>query len=256
MTNLVGVAIVLTAVQLYRDVTPALQAPDSFLDNDFIILTKEVEGAGIGKTSFTQTGAGRTCGAALHGGAGRVYAGTLRVMGGFRWRGSACGPTCFSRAYPTVSSMSGSDEWGFEEGSEFVPIILPRNYLNLYNFGFASTRGLPQVSEDLVRGITLDLDLSGRGQFRNLKGRVVAFSNRLNTTSFRRSSSAGRTVGSPINLRPILRGSFWRCGTLRTTGSMNTLRSTATRSKEVPATKAGRATFCAWRREWWSAWGC
>ena len=28
------------------------------------------------------------------------------------------------------------------------------------------------------------------------------------------------------------------------------------RSKEVPATKAGRATFCAWRREWWSAWGC
>ena len=54
VTNLVGVAIVLTAVQLYRDVTPALQAPDSFLDNDFIILTKEVEGAGIGKTSFTQ----------------------------------------------------------------------------------------------------------------------------------------------------------------------------------------------------------
>ncbi len=44
VTNLVGVAIVLTAVQLYRDVTPALQAPDSFLDNDFIILTKEVEG--------------------------------------------------------------------------------------------------------------------------------------------------------------------------------------------------------------------
>ena len=55
VTNLVGVAIVLTAVQLYRDVTPALQVPDSFLDNDFIILTKEVEGAGIGKTSFTQT---------------------------------------------------------------------------------------------------------------------------------------------------------------------------------------------------------
>ena len=64
VTNLVGVAIVLTAVQLYRDVTPALQAPDSFLDNDFIILTKEVEGAGIGKTSFTQTETGRTCGAA------------------------------------------------------------------------------------------------------------------------------------------------------------------------------------------------
>ena len=144
VTNLVGVAIVLTAVQLYRDVTPALQVPDSFLDNDFIILTKEVEGAGIGKTSFTRT-------------------------------------YLFFESVPDRFLDVRSDEWGFEEGSEFVPIILPRNYLNLYNFGFASTRGLPQVSEDLVRGITLDLDLSGRGQFRNLKGRVVAFSNRLNT---------------------------------------------------------------------------
>ena len=341
VTNLVGVAIVLTAVQLYRDVTPALQAPDSFLDNDFIILTKEVEGAGIGKTSFTQTELAELAEQPFTEALGEFTPARYSVMGGISLAGIGMRTYLFFESVPDRFLDVRSDEWGFEEGSEFVPIILPRNYLNLYNFGFASTRGLPQVSEDLVRGITLDLDLSGRGQFRNLKGRVVAFSNRLNTilvpeefirwsnrrfadkpaadpsriilevrnaaddriheylalhryqieggagdegrasyflrmatgvvvgvgllitvlsffirSSFRRSSSAGRTVGSPINLRPILRGSFWRCGTLRTTGSMNTLRSTATRSKEVPATKAGRATFCAWRREWWSAWGC
>ena len=103
------------------------------------------------------------------------------VMGGISLAGIGMRTYLFFESVPDRFLDVRSDEWGFEEGSEFVPIILPRNYLNLYNFGFASTCGLPQVSEDLVRGITLDLDLSGRGQFRNLKGRVVAFSNRLNT---------------------------------------------------------------------------
>jgi len=181
VTNLVGVAIVLTAVQLYRDVTPALQAPDSFLDNDFIILTKEVEGAGIGKTSFTQTELAELAEQPFTEALGEFTPARYSVMGGISLAGIGMRTYLFFESVPDRFLDVRSDEWGFEEGSEFVPIILPRNYLNLYNFGFASTRGLPQVSEDLVRGITLDLDLSGRGQFRNLKGRVVAFSNRLNT---------------------------------------------------------------------------
>mgnify|MGYP000047955775 CR=1 FL=1 len=181
VTNLVGVAIVLTAVQLYRDVTPALQVPDSFLDNDFIILTKEVEGAGIGKTSFTQTELAELAEQPFTEALGEFTPARYSVMGGISLAGIGMRTYLFFESVPDRFLDVRSDEWGFEEGSEFVPIILPRNYLNLYNFGFASTRGLPQVSEDLVRGITLDLDLSGRGQFRNLKGRVVAFSNRLNT---------------------------------------------------------------------------
>ena len=177
VTNLVGVAIVLTAVQLYRDVTPALQAPDSFLDNDFIILTKEVEGAGIGKTSFTQAELAELAEQPFTEALGEFTPARYSVMGGISLAGIGMRTYLFFESVPDRFLDVRSDEWGFEEGSEFVPIILPRNYLNLYNFGFASTRGLPQVSEDLVRGITLDLDLSGRGQFRNLKGRVVAFSN-------------------------------------------------------------------------------
>ncbi|MFR6557991.1 MAG: ABC transporter permease [Alistipes putredinis] len=161
--------------------TPALQAPDSFLDNDFIILTKEVEGAGIGKTSFTQTELAELAEQPFTEALGEFTPARYSVMGGISLAGIGMRTYLFFESVPDRFLDVRSDEWGFEEGSEFVPIILPRNYLNLYNFGFASTRGLPQVSEDLVRGITLDLDLSGRGQFRNLKGRVVAFSNRLNT---------------------------------------------------------------------------
>ncbi|MBQ5889164.1 MAG: hypothetical protein IIW77_07840 [Bacteroidaceae bacterium] len=31
-----------------------------------------------------------------------------------------------------------------------IPVIIPRNYLNLYNFGYATSNGMPQVSNDLV----------------------------------------------------------------------------------------------------------
>ena len=143
VTNLVGVAIVLTAVQLYRDVTPALQAPDSFLDNDFIILTKEVEGAGIGKTSFTQTELAELAEQPFTEALGEFTPARYSVMGGISLAGIGMRTYLFFESVPDRFLDVRSDEWGFEEGSEFVPIILPRNYLNLYNFGFASTRGLP-----------------------------------------------------------------------------------------------------------------
>ena len=30
------------------------------------------------------------------------------------------------------------DKWEFDENERVVPIIIPRNYLNLYNFGFVT----------------------------------------------------------------------------------------------------------------------
>ncbi len=45
LTNLAGVAIILTAVQLYRDVRPVVMAPDSFMAKDYMILSRRVEEA-------------------------------------------------------------------------------------------------------------------------------------------------------------------------------------------------------------------
>ena len=100
VTNLVGVAIVLTAVQLYRDVTPALQVPDSFLDNDFIILTKEVEGAGIGKTSFTQTELAELAEQPFTEALGEFTPARYSVMGGISLAGIADLPVFRERTRP------------------------------------------------------------------------------------------------------------------------------------------------------------
>jgi hypothetical protein len=74
-----------------------------------------------------------------------------------------------------------SDDWHFEPGQEEIPIIIPRNYLNLYNFGFAQSRSLPQISEGLIHMVNLDIYISGAGRRDVYKGKIAGFSNRLNT---------------------------------------------------------------------------
>lgn len=63
------------------------------------------------------------------------------------------------------------------------PIIISKDYLALYNFGFAGSAGLPQLSESIMEGIPLRLRLTSADGSRSeeFEGSIVGFSNRLNT---------------------------------------------------------------------------
>jgi hypothetical protein len=74
-----------------------------------------------------------------------------------------------------------SEDWHFEEGDDVIPIIIPRNYLNLYNFGFSQTQGLPSITEDMIKRVELTIRISGNEYVDYYKGYVVGFSDRLNT---------------------------------------------------------------------------
>ena len=72
--------------------------------------------------------------------------------------------------------------WTYEPGrSSYVPVILSKDYLSLYNFGFATSRGMPQVSEEVIGMVPLKLSLSGNGRQEWADARIVGFSSRLNT---------------------------------------------------------------------------
>lgn len=73
------------------------------------------------------------------------------------------------------------DDWHFEPGQDVIPIIIPRNYLNLYNFGFAQSRSLPQISEGVINMVNLEIRINGGGRRDTYKGKIAGFSNRLNT---------------------------------------------------------------------------
>ena len=65
----------------------------------------------------------------------------------------------------------------WKKGSDFIPIIVSKEFLNLWNFGFAKSQGLPQIDFETARSIPLAIQI-GRDRY---KGRIVGLSNRFQT---------------------------------------------------------------------------
>lgn len=179
--NLLGFVLLLGAVQFYCDGRSAIEAPDSLLANDFLILSKEVRETGAGRNSFSREELARLAQQPFVVASGEFTPARYRVSGGIAMGGLRMSTYLFFESVPDRFLDVAGDAWHFDEQEGVVPIVIPRNYLNLYNFGFASAQGLPQLSEELVREIPLDLEISGRGASRRFRGRVAGFSNRLNT---------------------------------------------------------------------------
>lgn len=71
------------------------------------------------------------------------------------------------------------EDFKWKEGDELIPIIVSRDFLNLYNFGFAASQGLPQLAPGALRLLTVNIHLGGQGRKETLKGRVVGLSDRI-----------------------------------------------------------------------------
>lgn len=73
------------------------------------------------------------------------------------------------------------EEWQWDEESGFIPIIIPENYLNLYNFGFAESQGLPVLSKNTITLFEFNIKVSGNYKSKTFNGQIVGFSNKINS---------------------------------------------------------------------------
>jgi hypothetical protein len=87
----------------------------------------------------------------------------------------------FFEAVPDDFIDVSKEEWKWKEGDSLIPIVLPKDYINLYNFGFAPTQNLPPVTEDMVGMLPLKVTLSTPKGRINYHGKIVGLSERLNT---------------------------------------------------------------------------
>lgn len=186
--NLFGMMIVLLGVQFYRDIYPMFGGKESFIKNDFIVLTKRVSSIGSFAGATTTFSTKEQQEVAKQGFAYKVGAftpscykvNTTLGMGG-KEDGFHFSTEMFFESVPDDFVEIEAAKWKFVPGSHDIPIILPKNYINLYNFGFAQSRSLPKISEGLMNMISLSIHISGQGKEGVYTGRIVGFSSRLNT---------------------------------------------------------------------------
>lgn len=73
------------------------------------------------------------------------------------------------------------EAWKWDSTQNFIPIIIPEDYLNLYNFGFAESQGLPVFSKNAINQISFNVRIAGQGQSAFFKSRIVGFSGKVNS---------------------------------------------------------------------------
>lgn len=184
LANLCGTIIVLLSIQFYRDVKPVFSDNESFIKKDFIIVSKRVSTLGSLVGNSRTFSAGEQMDLKSQPFIKQVGAfspAQFKVSASVDLKGMKLSTALFFEAVPDAFVDVDTERWTFVEGQQEIPIVIPRNYLNLYNFGFAQSRNLPQLSEGMMAMVPMEVHLRGDGNFKTMKGRIVGFSNRLNT---------------------------------------------------------------------------
>ncbi|MBR6198162.1 MAG: ABC transporter permease [Bacteroidaceae bacterium] len=183
--NLVGMLIILLGIQFYNDIQAVYDGEDSFMKADYLIVNKKIS------TMSTITGRSNTFSEdevadfksqKFVERMGAFTPSAYNVRASFNMEGMARMSTeMFFESVPDEFVDVARDKWSYEEGSTDIPIILPKNYLDLYNFGYAQSRSLPKLSEGILGAISLTIRIDGNGRMDEYQGRIVGFSSRLNT---------------------------------------------------------------------------
>lgn len=186
MANLLGMFIVMLGCQCYRDVRPLFSSDDGILQAQYVIIHKPVStmsALGMGRTAtFSEEEIHRLEAQPFCRRVGRFSASRYDVYCRLAVKGMpAIGTEMFFESVPDGFIDTPPSDWKFDPTAPVIPIILPRSYLALYNFGFAQTRALPKLSEGVVGMIDLDVTLGSGALQEKYHARVAGFSSRLNT---------------------------------------------------------------------------
>ena len=150
LANLCGMVIVLLGIQFYNDVLPIFTQSDSFLKKDYIVVSKKVStlGSFLGRSNqFSNGDIEEVKEQPFTESVGPFTSSHFQVSAGLGIEGIQMSTAMFFESVPDEFVDIETDKWRFTPGDGTIPIIIPRNYLNLYNFGFAQSRSLPQISE-------------------------------------------------------------------------------------------------------------
>lgn len=183
--NLLGMLIVLLSLQFYNDVVPVFTQGDSFIKKEFLIVSKRISVAhsfSSSATAFKEQEIKDMQAQRFTKSVGTFNSSQYHVDASMGLAGTpALRTELFFESVPDEFVDTDLSQWKFDSGHGVIPIILPKNYLTIYNFGFAQSRSLPKMSEGLIGAIDLMIHIKGNGKEAYYKGKVIGFSTRLNT---------------------------------------------------------------------------
>jgi len=95
-------------------------------------------------------------------------------------------------------------DFRWHEGQKTLPIIISQDFLNLYNFGFALSQNLPQISREGIKMVPFDVVISGPGGEQVFEGQIVGFTERISSVLVPQNFMhwANRTIARKAKVEP------------------------------------------------------
>jgi hypothetical protein len=177
----VGVLLLLSSIQMYTNINHLIRDKNTRKNGtDFISITKTITNENMGRDNrFTdadikelQTQPFIEDAAPLKANAFKVSANAGNMI--------PFSTDVFVEGLNTNFIDTVPDNFKWNEGDEFVPVIFSTDFLEMYNV-FAPSWDLPQMSEKTASSVQLFLQCHGRNGDRQYKARIVAFSDRINS---------------------------------------------------------------------------
>ncbi len=185
--TLAGFVLLLAGIQFYTDLKKILAENRDLLDPEYIVINKKVnigQTFGLDRAGFTEEEIEELSTQAFADRVAPFISNAFPVSGYTEnERFPDFYTELFFEAIPDEYIDVKSEDWQWEPGNETIPIIIPQDYLNLYNFGFAPSQGLPQIPKGVISMINFRIRLTGQGtgNFDDYSGRIVGFSNRIHS---------------------------------------------------------------------------
>ena len=182
LANVVGLTVILSGILFYGDSQESTAQEDQFFSEDYVVLSKKVEGVGFTPVVFSDDDIQKLSKQKWVQKIGRFTASQFAVNGSINMGGRGLSSYLFLESVPDEFFDVKPRDWHFDPQEKFIPIMLSKDYLALYNFGFALPQGLPQISEKMIGAMPFVLGITGKdNRTEYYEAAIVGFSSRLNT---------------------------------------------------------------------------
>ena len=178
----VALLLILSAVQLqvnYNSLLHGKNNQDSIAN--FLVINKAVTAQTVGATALTN--------AEIESLKAQPYIDAVGLLTPSRFKLSAEGASNQMPFYTDLFFESVPDEfldvtdpaWKWNDQSQFIPLILPNMFLDMYNFGFATSQNLPQLTQEVVKNLPIKINIKTPLGDVPYYAKVVGFSDRISS---------------------------------------------------------------------------
>lgn len=183
--TMAGFVLLLTGIHFYENMNRVLTENEDLLDPEYIIINKEVnigQTLGLGSSGFSEEEIAEIRQQPFAQEVAPFISNEFPISAFTKSRQFPNFYTeLFFEAVPDAYVDVKSDDWGWEPDKDHIPVILPQDYLNLYNFGFSQSQGLPQIPKEMIGMLQFSVVLKGATEKATYPGKIIGFSNRINS---------------------------------------------------------------------------